>query len=271
MNKTFIAGLAGALVVLAVLGAFLALDRTTLHLYSADDAPSPPASAPQSHASPRPKAAGGGSPTPRSSATVPTSVLEGPTVAAGSVAEQRAGSGLERPREAEPTSPPQAASTNTSRPHLGTPTRIPALTPTPTPAMRLVPPWPEPFGLRVAYLPFLFLGNPEYTCRFDENPPRCGASGEADYFCSIIGDDVHCYKVPSTPPEYWCSTVGAEVHCRTFDFGYPDFICSLLADQLHCWTSQGSGWSEYWCSIAGDTADCYPSLSSFPSFSWGSS
>jgi hypothetical protein len=42
VNKTLIAGLAGALAVLVVVGAFLALDRTALHWYAGDDGRSSP-------------------------------------------------------------------------------------------------------------------------------------------------------------------------------------------------------------------------------------
>lgn len=71
MNKTFIAGLAGALVALIVVAGFMVLDRTTLHWYSEGDAPVPAVSALQSNASPRPTTTGRGSATPTLSTTDP--------------------------------------------------------------------------------------------------------------------------------------------------------------------------------------------------------
>jgi hypothetical protein len=111
VNKTFIAGLAGALAVLVVVGAFLALDRTTLHWYAGDDASEPAVSASRLDASPRPTVA------IRSSATRPLG-----TPSPRAVVQQSTQTRSEEPSAPQPTSPPEPASTLPANPQ---PTQAP--------------------------------------------------------------------------------------------------------------------------------------------------
>jgi hypothetical protein len=95
VNKTFIAGLAGALAVLVVVGAFLVLDRTTLHWYSGEAASSPTSTSTPT-ATPSPSA------TPTMTGTVPPTAV--PPV------DQAPPIPTPRQLAVQPTVPPAAAS-----------------------------------------------------------------------------------------------------------------------------------------------------------------
>jgi hypothetical protein len=143
--------------------------------------------------------------------------------------------------------------------------------PVPSPAPTLPPPPPpEPEragGLLVTVLPFLFLGNPSYSCSVSSSYISCSTSALnwPDYSCSVSSSYVSCSTYSSDSPDYSCSVSSGYTSCSTYSSGWPDYSCSG-STYVSC-TTYSSDWADYSCSVSGGFVSCTTYSSDFPDFS----
>ena len=99
------------------------------------------------------------------------------------------------------------------------------------------PPEPEPAGgLLVAALPFLFLGNPNYSCSIGTTFAFCNSSSFEwpDYSCSMGSTFAFCNSSSFDFPDYSCSLGSTFAFCNSSSFDFPDFSCSRGLTSFNC-------------------------------------
>ena len=152
--------------------------------------------------------------------------------------------------------------------HLGNATPPPVDTPvSPTASTPTATPTPVLSDLRaslVSFLPFLFLGNPDYACRLGEGYATCQTSvtDEPMFSCTVVTEsNVLCsaYWQDLAHSYYFeCDAGGSpvQVRCSGTSPVWPSYSCSpATGNRVYC-AADVSDWADYSCSIAGDLTTC---------------
>ncbi len=181
---------------------------------------------------------------------------------------------------AEPTASPAAtdtpapsltpAPTATSSPSPSS-TTAPTVTPTATPSPS---PTTAPSSGIVGFLPFLFLGSPDYDCSLSyfPLPPKVtcvggGSSPGPQYICILSSSQpiTHSECGSAIGPDYSCDRNGDSTTC-TSNEGGPAYNCGLAGSTTNC-NSPVEDAADYICpSTDADSFDCDTSAATFPDF-----
>jgi V8-like Glu-specific endopeptidase len=165
---------------------------------------------------------------------------------------------------ATPTHSPTPTPTHTPTP---TPTHTPASSPTPTPTSGSGDA-PLTSGF-VLMMPFLFLGDPNYTCVFLNGVIGCADGLSPDYGGAAVSASQLYWDAQNTVPDYLCTIGSTSFQCETSDNGYPDYDCAPGSGIFYC-TSSSASWPDYGCSFPDATSAVCATLDvSFPNFVCG--
>jgi hypothetical protein len=115
-------------------------------------------------------------------------------------------------------------------------------------------------GFLLLFLPFLYLGNPDYDCDFGETTAVCDTAvpDGSDYACTIDNEGVvQCDATEMDWPDYTCTPSLGLQECHTSAIGWPDYDCTVVGDldKIDCETATMGG-ADYSCALFADTAEC---------------
>jgi hypothetical protein len=75
-------------------------------------------------------------------------------------------------------------------------------------------------------MPFLFLGDPNYTCVFVSGTIGCADNSSPHYAGVALSGAELSWTAQNSVPSYLCTIGSSSFDCHTSDSGWPDYSCA---------------------------------------------